>query len=115
MSLTKDQYNHLQEYQNETGIQVIYPITDIKLRPDSQVDNQDANFWYLTEQNKGKTNPVFDENGNYINIYKQYSNGIDGYFSNVRIEENGEKLYETLRWIIAIVLPAISLLIIVKA
>lgn len=93
MSLTKDQYNNLQQYQNETGKQVIYPITEINLRPDSQVDAQDANFWYQTEQLKGKTNPVLDEKGNYINIYKEYS-GTDGYTSTVRIEENGDKKYD---------------------
>ena len=93
LSLTNEEYQNLQKYQDDNNIQIIYPITDIALRPDSQVDNQNANFWYQTEQIKGKTNPVLDEKGNYVNIYKKHS-GKDGYTSKMRLEENGEKLYD---------------------
>ena len=93
LSLTKEQFDALQRYQDKENRQVIYPITEKKLRPESEVDGQNANFWYQTEQIKGKTNPVFDDNGNYINIYKKYS-GNDGYTSKMRIEENGQKLYD---------------------
>lgn len=89
--VSKAEFELIQQYQNETGIQVIYPITDRTLRPATPQDENDANFWYLTEEKQGKTVPVLDTNGNFQNIYKSYT-GNDGYDS-VRIEGN-EKKYD---------------------
>lgn len=75
MDLTEAEYKALQEYQNKTGIQVIYPMTEKSLRPSetkTPVDFQDANFWYKTKCVDGKTLPELDENGEYQNIYKAY-------------------------------------------
>ena len=72
VQLSDSEYKALQEYQNRTLIQVILPVTDPTLRPSGMSnDDTDANYWYATKQgNGGKTEIVFDENGNYIPIYK---------------------------------------------
>ena len=97
LNITEAEYKAIQAYQDETGIQVIYPITDIKKRPQSEVDKNDANFWYETLTVEGKTQTVvtLDANGapQFKNIYQTYT-GTDGYTSKVRIEENGQKLYD---------------------
>lgn len=95
--LDYNQYMALQEYQNETGIQVIYPATQESKRPLTEKEN--PNYWYKA-LDSGKIDIRKldkDENGNYDlsglkNIYKKYS-GSDGYNS-LRVEENGEKLYD---------------------
>lgn len=115
-NLSEEEYAAVQAYQDETGIQVIYPITVRSLRPLSQ-DANDANYWYKTQRVKGKTEPVLDttkENlaDQYINIYIPYSGtravvdeatGVttqvpwDGYTSTVVIEEldeSGNRLYD---------------------
>ncbi len=76
MDLSMDQYLTIQQYQNETGVQVIYPMINRKLSTASGKDNTlsdadqgDFNFWYKTEVVKGKTQPVL-ENGQFIPIYK---------------------------------------------
>ena len=84
-SLTLDEYQALQKYQDETGIQVIYPITDPTLRPEATQDKENANYWFETKHVNGKTSIVLDENGNFTNIYQLYT-GKDRYTSTVRVE-----------------------------
>lgn len=60
LTLTPQQYEDLQAWQNETGIQVIYPaITDSR--------QSDANIWY--EANR-KGVPQLDGEGNFQPIYR---------------------------------------------
>ena len=74
LTLTREQYDDLQRWQNETGIQVIYPaITDSKA--------SDANIWY--EANL-KGVPTLDKNGDFINIYR--TSGTDGDYDSLRID-----------------------------
>ena len=90
--LSTAQYQQLQQYQDEKGIQVIYPITDAKLRPEAEQDYSNASIWYATKLGAGrKTEIVYDENGNFIPIYKA-NDGKDMYTSTMLIEGE-EKLY----------------------
>ena len=90
--LSTAQYQDLQKYQDETGIQVIYPITDVLLRPEAEQDKTNANIWYATKLGAGrKTEIVYDENGNFIPIYKA-NDGKDMYTSRM-YAEGSEKLY----------------------
>ena len=92
VSLTTAEYQALQAYQDEKGIQVIYPITDMSLRPQAEQDKDNANVWYATELGGGnKTAIVYDENGNFIPIY-QANDGTDMYTSKM-YWEGDEKLY----------------------
>ena len=92
--LSKAEYIALQEYQNETGIQVIYPMTELARRPESPMDRKDANYWYETYvSDSGTTTAVVTEsNGVYTfnNIYLTY-NEKDQYNS-LRVEGE-QKLY----------------------
>lgn len=74
MSLTPDQYQSIQEWQLETGIQVIYPaVSDKSLT--------DANIWYEANQ---KGIAKLDADGNFVNIYK--TSGNDGDYNSLRVE-----------------------------
>lgn len=80
MTLTPSQFTALQDYQNETGIQVIYPLPDA----DEMYNELEANYWYQTEksgENVGQ--PVLDENGDFIPVYR--TRGSDSY-SSLRLE-----------------------------
>ena len=92
VNLTTTQYKALQEYQDRTGIQVIYPITDPELRPEANQDKNNGNIWYKTKKGKGeKTEIVFDKDGNFIPIY-QAADGTDNYTSKM-LWEGEEKRY----------------------
>ncbi len=67
-TITRDQFQALQDYQNETGIQVIYPMLD----KDEMYASTNANYWYQTyaEGSSHAGEAVFDEDGNYIPLYR---------------------------------------------
>ena len=74
MTLSESEYQALQAWQNESGVQVIYPAVD-----DKKVT--DANIWYQANQ-KGVAK--LDKEGNFINNYK--TNGNDGGYASLRVE-----------------------------
>ena len=79
--LSTAQYQALQAYQDEMGVQVIFPITDPKQRPEAEQDKTNANIWYQTKLGAGrKTTTVYDSNGNFIPIYMP-NDGTDMYTS----------------------------------
>ena len=70
MNLSNEEYQKLMDYQDETGIQVIYPIPATHMT-DFVMGNRGANFWYKLK-NEASTNSgeaVYDENGQYIPNY----------------------------------------------
>lgn len=73
MTLTEKQYQDIQAWQNETGVQVIYPAISDK-------NVTDANIWYAANK-KGVAK--LDKEGNFTNIYK--TNGNDGDYSSLRV------------------------------
>ncbi len=80
LTLTEDEYKDIQEWQNETGIQVIYPAVDTsQLQLDTLKNN--ANIWYECT-NKGM--PKLNSDGEFVNIYK--TTGSDGDYDSLRIE-----------------------------
>ena len=97
VQLTKADYEKLQAYQDEHQVQIIYPAVTEKGQDDLNKDN--ANLWYKV-QTKGTNRgmPVGytskDEAEDVVlqNDYIKYT-GTDNYTSSMRIEENGEKLY----------------------
>ncbi len=61
MTLTPSQFEDIQAWQDETGVQVIYPaITDAK--------QSDANIWYKAN---AKGAPTLDKNGDFQPIYRK--------------------------------------------
>ncbi|MCE5236501.1 MAG: ABC transporter permease [Clostridiaceae bacterium] len=59
LQMTKDKYDDIMAWQEETGIQVIYPMVDINSEWCDINNRDDANFWY---RHGGNLWPV-DENG----------------------------------------------------
>lgn len=93
MNVDLETYQKIQEYQDKKGVQIIYPITIPSKRPTAIQDrNKQGNYWYETVEIAGKTTIVFDENGDFIPIYKEYT-GTDKYTSKMRIEGD-EPLYD---------------------
>ncbi len=81
MQLTTEQYQALQAYQDEHEVQIIFPITDPKRRPEAEQDIYNANIWYRTKLGPGrKTQIIYDKEGNFIPIY-QANDGTDMYTS----------------------------------
>ena len=79
-SMSRKDYYDLQKYQDESNIQIIYPITDVDKRPKYEKNLKNANIWYETEKDPNSSNDVpinvtYDQNGNLVlsNIYKKYS------------------------------------------
>ena len=88
LNLTEEEYASIQQYQDEYKVQVIYPITQYDLRPNSYDGAiNDANYWMQTENVKGKATILTDENGNYTPIYQGFQGinkkgvAFDGYTS----------------------------------
>lgn len=113
-NLSLEEYQALQEYQNSTGIQVIYPMVAKRDRPTSADYEQNGNIYYKTEAKGGKTQIVYDEKGNVIPVYNSYPAsimedgvGLDKYDS-LRIEgEDGfEKDGQTCYYSYALVTPS---------
>ena len=77
--VTQDDYDKIQDYQDRTGRQVIYPITEESKRPTQSQDRGNANYWYETAVEGSRTVPAnytFKEDGTveFNNIYLKYSN-----------------------------------------
>lgn len=90
-NFTLEEYAKLLQYQNETGIQVIYPNVRLSDRPKASQDAENANYYFKTE-GETRTRIVYDENDNVIPVYWTYKAGEDdGYpYNSLRIEgENG--------------------------
>lgn len=78
LSLTEDEYKNIQNWQNENGIQVIFPAIDSQ-QVHTAVKNN-ANYWFKTD----KATPLLDEDGNFLPIYR--TSGDDGGYDSLRIE-----------------------------
>ncbi|MCM1441092.1 MAG: ABC transporter permease [Roseburia sp.] len=92
-NITDKEYQDIQKYQNETGVQVLYPTISYEvrsLRPGQ--DKDDANYYYKTEQKSGKTVTVYDDDGNVIPDYKFHALGEEkpDKYDSLRIAGDGE-------------------------
>ena len=72
-TISPEEYKAIQEWQLETGIQVIFPAT-------TDATATDANIWYQADQ---KGIPQADKNGDYVDIYRV--DGVDGGYNSLRI------------------------------
>lgn len=80
LTLTDAEYKAIQKWQNETGIQVIYPAVDTDSFKMASLKSN-ANIWYECTQ---KGSPKLDKDGNYVPLYK--TTGNDGDYDSLRIE-----------------------------
>lgn len=86
-----EEYKALQDYQNRTGIQVIYPTVRTTDRPQAVQDNKDANYYFKTTQKEGRTEIVYDENGDIIPVYWSYPEEfINDQYDSIRLDLPGD-------------------------
>ena len=78
--VSRKDYYAMQDYQDRTGVQLIYPITEPDLRPKNEKNLNNANYWYETYKDPNSSNDIpvnysFDENGKLVlpNIYRKFS------------------------------------------
>ena len=86
LNLPDADYDALMKYQDETGIQVIYPMPKTNAT-DYLNGNNGANFWYKLK-NEACTStgaPDLDENGNYVPNYLVSDNPEKAKYTSLRI------------------------------
>ena len=94
-TISVEEWNDIQRYQNETGRQVLYPIVKFKDRPTLEKNKYDANIYYKVENVKASTlRPKLDKDGNIIPNYWKYEaadfSSLMAEYNSLRIEgENG--------------------------
>ena len=76
-----EEFDRIQAFQNETGIQVIYPYVEPK---DINGQKDTPNVWYKLADNKGT--PALDENGNFIPVYSTNQELAGRPYNSLRIE-----------------------------
>ena len=92
IQISEEDFIKLQNYQEEKGIQIIYPNikyfdTRVLNGTNNTIANQDindANYWFKTEISEGKTRAVLGPDGQLVRNYAEYT-GNDKYFG-TRIE-----------------------------
>ncbi len=92
-TITYAEYEAIQKYQNETGIQVIYPAVELKDTgfSDTTFNNYD-NIWYKVKDDKGT--PAVDENGNFIPAYSSNTAIAGPEYNSIRIARDpGNYIY----------------------
>ena len=103
-TISVEEFNAIQEYQNETGRQVLYPVVKLSDRPTKEKNKYDANIYYVTENPKASViTPKLDENGRIIPNYWKYEAGdassLIPEYNSLRIEgedgiiEDGKQYY----------------------
>lgn len=103
MDLSAAEYDSLKQYQNETGIQVMYPLPD-NYKTVFLTVSSSANMWYELADESATSNGEsahHDENGNPIYV-PNYKTGSENYgkYDSLRLEgdngtagENGDEWY----------------------
>jgi len=84
-------FEDIQRWQDETGLQVIYPYVESK---DIQNLTDNPNIWYKISDVKGT--PVYDKDGNFIPVYSK-NKAIEGApYHSLRIEgDDGSYIYSS--------------------
>ena len=96
-TISAAEFKALQDYQNETGRQVLYPVVKFSDRPTLEKNKYDANIYYKVENPSAATlRPKLDNNGKIIPNYWKYeageTNGLIPEYNSLRIEgEEGIK------------------------
>ena len=96
-TISAAEFQAIQEYQNETGRQVLYPVVKFSDRPTLEKNKYDANIYYKVENpNASILRPKLDMNGNIIPNYWKYeageTNPLIPEYNSLRIEgEDGVK------------------------
>ncbi len=72
-TISLEKYEAIQQYQKETGRQVLYPIVATADRPTHSKNMYEASYYYVMEdKNAATVRPVLDEDGKVIPNYWKY-------------------------------------------
>ena len=86
--MSYSEFERIQEFQNETGIQVIYPYVEPK---DINGISDNPNIWYKCDS---KGAPILDDNGNFIPVYSTRKEIQGSPYNSQRIEgDDGSYVY----------------------
>lgn len=98
-NLTDTEYQALQSYQNDTGLQVVYPLQNT-VKTNYVMANGGANFWYKLADETATSSgaAIFDDDGNYIPNYMTADTPDRADYQSLRIAgddggENGDAWY----------------------
>lgn len=87
-TMSYEEFENLQKWQDETGIQVIYPWVDTS---DIQGITDNPNLWYKVD---AKGNAVLDKDGNFTPVYCKNKNIEGAPYHSSRIEgDDGSYIY----------------------
>lgn len=103
-TISREEYEDIQRYQNETGRQILYPVVKLSDRPTKEKNKYDANIYYEMEDPKASTiRPKVDANGKIIANYWKYEadapSALIPEYNSIRLEgedgfvENGTRYY----------------------
>ena len=103
-TISLEEYEAIQRYQDETGRQVLYPVVKLSDRPTVEKNKYDANIYYKVENPSAATiRPKLDREGNIIPNYWKYEEGnmstLMANYNSTRIEgedgitEDGKTYY----------------------
>ncbi|MDE6108452.1 MAG: ABC transporter permease [Oscillospiraceae bacterium] len=94
-NFTYSEYERLQNWQNETGIQVIYPYVDMADIGGSIDTTKAPNIWYVVDNSGGA---VLDANGEFIPVYSKNVAGAGAPYHSLRIPgDDGSYAYSTAK------------------
>lgn len=90
-TISAEEFKAIQEYQNETGRQVLYPVVKSSDRPTLEKNKYDANVYYKVENPKASTlRPKLDKEGNIVPNYWKHEVGkgssLIAEYNSLRIE-----------------------------
>ncbi len=84
-------FQKLQEWQNETGIQVIFPYVE----PEDISGISDPNIWYKVD---AQSNAILDDEGNFIPAYSTHAERAGAEYNSIRVPgDDGSYVYSTAK------------------
>lgn len=87
--ISTDEFQKIQEFQNETGLQVIYPYVEAK---DISGISDNPNIWYKVKDNKGT--PDLDKDGNFVPAYSTSTSKAGAEYTSLRVAgDDGSYIY----------------------
>lgn len=99
MVLSYSEFEEIQKFQNETGIQVVYPIVDTEKAfntTDSSAIPNNPNIWYVCSDTKGT--PKLDKDGNFTPAYSSNAAKEGAPYDSLRVESDpGTYIYSVAK------------------
>lgn len=92
-NIPDEDYKKIQQYQNETGKQVLYPVVAVRDRPNyPQVQDKLGSYYYEVSKSGNEIKPKFTQDGKLKLLYKKHAVGSErpDEYDSIRIAGDGE-------------------------